>query len=60
MGIEQWQIGVWTRLGAILFGLMIVLGGCSKPEPIEIGFVGGTSGRVADLGIAGRNGACLP
>jgi branched-chain amino acid transport system substrate-binding protein len=59
MGIEQWQIGVWTRLGAILFGLMIVLGGCSKPEPIEIGFVGGTSGRVADLGIAGRNGALL-
>ena len=59
MGIEQWQIGVWTRLGAILLGLMIVLGGCSKPEPIEIGFVGGTSGRVADLGIAGRNGALL-
>ncbi|NMQ18563.1 amino acid ABC transporter substrate-binding protein [Candidatus Competibacter phosphatis] len=59
MGIERWQIGVWTRLGAILFGLMIVLGGCSKLEPIEIGFVGGTSGRVADLGIAGRNGALL-
>ena len=59
MGIEQWRIGVWTRLGAILLGLMIALGGCSKPEPIEIGFVGGTSGRVADLGIAGRNGALL-
>lgn len=46
-------------LGAILFGLTIMLGGCSKPEPIQIGFVGGISGRVADLGIAGRNGALL-
>jgi branched-chain amino acid transport system substrate-binding protein len=59
MIIKRWQVGVWTSLGAILLGLMIVLGGCSKPEPIEIGFVGGTSGRVADLGIAGRNGALL-
>ncbi len=59
VSIELWQVGVWSRLGAILLGLMIVLGGCSKPEPIEIGFVGGTSGRVADLGIAGRNGALL-
>ncbi len=43
-------------LGAIL-GVLIA--GCWPPEPIRIGFVGGTSGRVADLGIAGRNGAQL-
>lgn len=59
VSIELWQVGVWSRLGAILLGLMIVLGGCSKSEPIQLGFVGGTSGRVADLGIAGRNGALL-
>jgi len=33
--------------------------GCSPPEPIHIGFLGGVSGRVADLGIAGRDGALL-
>ncbi len=59
MIIERWRVGVWAEPGAILLGLMIVLGGCSKPEPIEVGFVGGVSGRVADLGIAGRNGALL-
>lgn len=29
---------------------------CAPPDPIRLGFVGGVSGRVADLGIAGRNG----
>ena len=32
---------------------------CSDPEPVKLGFIGGTSGRVADLGIAGRNGFLL-
>jgi len=32
---------------------------CSEPEPVRLGFVGGISGRVADLGISGRNGALL-
>lgn len=41
-------------------GLMLLLSmGCGKPEPIRIGFVAGLSGRVADLGVAGRNGAML-
>jgi len=30
-----------------------------KSDPIRIGFVGGSSGRVADLGISGRDGAIL-
>lgn len=34
-------------------------GGCAPRRPARIGFVGGLSGRVADLGIAGRNGATL-
>lgn len=39
--------------------MTVFLSGCAPPDPIRIGFVGGTSGRVADLGIAGRNGAQL-
>ena len=45
------------------FFLILVLSGslacCSPNEPVKVGFVGGVSGRVADLGIAGRNGALL-
>ena len=36
-----------------------VLSACSPAEPIRVGFLGGLSGRVADLGIGGRNGAML-
>ncbi len=48
-------------IGAFLVVLSLVLAGtaCSPPEPIRIGFIGGTSGRGADLGIAGRDGAQL-
>jgi branched-chain amino acid transport system substrate-binding protein len=30
---------------------------CSKESPIQIGFIGGTTGRGADLGISGRDAA---
>ena len=40
-----------------LFGIVFL--GCNATEPIPIGFVGGTSGRVADLGISGRDAAQL-
>lgn len=36
--------------------LSLLLAACSPPEPIRLGFVGGLTGRVADLGEAGRNG----
>ena len=36
-----------------------ILVGCAPPEPLRLGFIGGVSGRVADLGISGRNGAAL-
>ena len=36
-----------------------VISACGKREPIRVGFVAGLSGRVADLGVAGRNGAIL-
>lgn len=41
----------------VLTILLMSLAACSKPPPLKIGFVGGLSGRVADLGIAGRDGA---
>lgn len=33
--------------------ILAALSGCGEPEPVRIGFVAGTSGRVADLGISG-------
>ena len=39
--------------------LVLALCGCAPREPLRIGFIGGISGRVADLGINGRNGVVL-
>ena len=44
------------RTGALLL-VLVFLSGCEPREPLRIGFIGGLSGRVADLGEAGRNGA---
>jgi branched-chain amino acid transport system substrate-binding protein len=38
--------------------VILLLNACER-EPVCIGFVGGISGRVADLGVGGRNGALL-
>lgn len=43
----------------LALGLTTLLPACSKKEPIRLGFVAGITGRVADLGVAGRNGASL-
>ena len=40
----------------ILLSLFIA---CGRKEPVKIGFAGNLSGRGADLGISGRNGALL-
>jgi branched-chain amino acid transport system substrate-binding protein len=43
-----------------IFGVLTLLSGCSKDTtPIPIGFVGGLTGRTADLAISGRNGLQL-
>lgn len=39
--------------------LVFLLGACGEKEPIRIGFIGGISGRFADLGTTGRNGVML-
>lgn len=51
------KIVLRTLLASTL--LSFVLTGCSEPKPYKIGFIGGLSGRVADLGTAGRNGFTL-
>lgn len=50
------RIGHSTALALVAAAL---LGACAPPEPIRLGFIGGLSGRVADLGEAGRNGFLL-
>ncbi len=47
------------RQFGVLMACAFVLAACTPPEPVRLGFVGGISGRVADLGIGGRNGALL-
>lgn len=36
-----------------------VFSSCKDSSPIKIGFVAGTTGKVADLGVGGRNGVML-
>ena len=53
-----------SRPFCLLCGIAIALAvstlqGCKPRDPIRIGFVAGTSGRVADLGISGRDAAQL-
>jgi branched-chain amino acid transport system substrate-binding protein len=44
--------------GAAAAGIAMTLG-CSPREPLRVGFLGGTSGRYADLGVGARRGAEL-
>jgi len=43
----------------LLFLIVFCLAACDKKEPVQVGFIGGLSGRVADLGVGGRNGVML-
>lgn len=47
------------KLLGLFAALLFLLDGCGDPTPVEIGFIGGLSGRVADLGVAALNGARL-
>lgn len=47
----------WMTIISVWLSIFLI--SCAPLKPIRIGFVGGTSGRVADLGIAGRNGVQL-
>ncbi len=53
-------LGSRALLSAIAaIAALALLGACAPREPVQIGFLGGISGRVADLGIGGRDGALL-
>ena len=52
-------MGGRTRRWGFLILLGLALSGCADRQPVRLGYLGGISGRVADLGIAGRNGAQL-
>jgi branched-chain amino acid transport system substrate-binding protein len=43
----------------ILSLLSLTLAGCKRHNPIKIGFAGCLTGRLSDLGVAGRNGVIL-
>lgn len=49
------------RLAVFILSILISAAiGCEKKEnPIKVGFVGGLTGRLSDLGTAGRNGVIL-
>ena len=44
---------------ALLLALTMLLGGCGQSQPVKIGYVAGLTGRLADLGTGGRDGALL-
>lgn len=44
---------------AMLAAAMLLLMACAEQDPLRLGYVGGVSGRTADLGIGGRNGVQL-
>lgn len=47
------------RCVMVVLALCVVMVGCEEPPPLKIGFMGGLTGRVADLGVAGRDGVLL-
>ena len=49
--------GRFKMLAALLVAAL--LNACSNDTPIKIGFIGGLTGRFADLGTSGRNGAII-
>ncbi len=55
------HISIYFKLVFTLLCSLLVLSGCRKeePEPIKIGFIGGTSGRFYRLGVDGRDGSVL-
>lgn len=53
------RVYCFACLAILCLAVVTSLSGCREKAPIPIGFIGGMSGRVADLGVAGRNGAML-
>lgn len=52
-------IGVKKGTALFLLFYFVLFTGCQSTSPIKIGFIAGTSGKIADLGIAGRDAVQL-
>lgn len=52
---------LFKRILVALLGALVILSlpACGEEPPLKIGFVGGVTGRVADLGVAGRDAVLL-
>jgi branched-chain amino acid transport system substrate-binding protein len=46
-------------VAALFICVGLLLGSCTEEAPLKIGFVAGLTGRVADLGVAGRDAVTL-
>jgi len=49
----------WAIVRALLLILPLTLAACGEGRPIPVGFSGQLTGKMADLGVYGRNGAIL-
>jgi branched-chain amino acid transport system substrate-binding protein len=56
---QQQQMRLLKKLVSITVFLGLLVGACERSKPIDIGFVGGLTGRLSDLGVDGRDGAEL-
>ncbi|MBM9511121.1 ABC transporter substrate-binding protein [Desulfogranum marinum] len=45
----------FLTLAVVFHTIIFLFTSCSSNKPIRIGFIGGTTGRVADLGLSGRD-----
>lgn len=59
MTVVRWRKGLLGIVVLAVLAVLAALAGCGEAEPLRIGFIAGTSGRVADLGISGRNAVQL-
>jgi len=51
-------LGYWAVF-VLTTSLCLQLWSCTEEPPLKIGFIGGLTGRVADLGVAGRDGTLM-
>ncbi len=55
--MQKIALKIFLSMTSVLLASLsaILMPGCGSNEPIVIGFIAGTTGRVADLGISGRD-----
>ena len=56
-GVKRSKPPLLGTLAAVALLVVLACDACKDKNPILVGFVAGTSGRVAELGISGRDAA---